>query len=137
MFSDLLDEEFVEVLHLRLRLCDVLSLESEQLCDSLGVIVLHTLVDVDGLRVDLVGRVVRHGLNVHAALRRRHEHGTVVSAIKKDRQVQLAIEVDTLVNQNLNDEQHAKANAQSDTAHARWLEASVGRHTTAVGSAQS
>ena len=97
----LLDEQLVEVLHLLLRLGDLCSLESEQLGDALGVGVLHPLVDVDGLRVDQVGGVVGDGLDVHAALRRRNEHGAVVRAVEQDGEVQLAVEVDALVDENL------------------------------------
>jgi hypothetical protein len=42
-----------------------------------------------------------HLFNVHAALRARDEHGTVVSTVEKDGQVQLAIEVNALMDKNL------------------------------------
>jgi hypothetical protein len=51
---------------------------------------------------------VGDGLDVHSALRRRDEHGAVVRAVEEDGEVQLAVEVDALVDQNLGENRKKK-----------------------------
>lgn len=100
----LLDEKLIQILHLSLGLGDLGALESKELRQSLRVRILHTLGDIDGLCEDLLGRLVSDGLDVHASLRRHDEHGTVVSAVEEDGEVQLTVEADSLVDKDLRTE---------------------------------
>src|SRR6185437_1284321 len=72
---------------------DLLAAEAERIADLAAVERLVARGRVDRLLDDLVRRVVRHGLDIHAALGRGNDRDAADRAIDQQRELQLAFDV--------------------------------------------